>query len=603
MVLCVYLGALHGLPKDVFWHPDEGGKFIGLRTLRWDGGLEYRVPYRGQTLDPRFELYPGACERGALYPSPDAGGGVLFHWPIWFPLLSRSFFETFGIGGIYVLPLVGGWLTALVAGRWVGAADARLVPVATLIVGCATPLMLYSLSFFEHTLATLCGAVAVSALLASRPGTLSSLWRMAPWLLVAVALRLEMIAFVVALVVAWAVARALGAADDAASGLRRRAPPLVPYSVAGGLVLVGVLVVARSLAPRHWEVVAEAPALLARSLTQLPFVPPSIVHVFVGLPPFRHPLANHAWDAVMFLALGAVVMAPFVRSRRLEARLLLGGLGVLAPALTVMALCGRAYLDRPAILTAAPFMVVGFYALPVAWRRRDRRALCLAVAACGYAITGFAALFTTRVGYDGTYLIGQDGSLRYMLTLYPLGVAISVIAVRRFWASDRPAAIRTAVAGFFAVMVVVALAYQVRGVRSLYANKQALRSWQAALAAESRTVTDVWWLPALLAPFFTTHEMYCVCTPAAASAWMDAALQNGIREFTFTTVTPIPPGAVSGAAATIPPGCRDGEGHDVAAPFQGVAQEAQEVTGIRLCRRTLRAEGTATAPTPEGAFD
>ena len=60
VVLCVYLGALHGLPKDVFWHPDEGGKFIGLRTLRWDGGLEYRVPYRGQTLDPRFEFYPGA---------------------------------------------------------------------------------------------------------------------------------------------------------------------------------------------------------------------------------------------------------------------------------------------------------------------------------------------------------------------------------------------------------------------------------------------------------------------------------------------------------------------------------------------------------------
>jgi len=78
VVLGIYVAALEIFPKAVFWHPDEGAKFITLQTIRWDRGLRYEVPYRGRVNDPAFNFYPGQCGYGVIYPSPEPSGTVRF---------------------------------------------------------------------------------------------------------------------------------------------------------------------------------------------------------------------------------------------------------------------------------------------------------------------------------------------------------------------------------------------------------------------------------------------------------------------------------------------------------------------------------------------
>src|SRR4051794_13006276 len=95
-VLLVYLAVFVRLPQRVFWSPDEGGKFLELHSLHSHGGQPYTVPYAGQRIDPGFQFYP-RYHATFPYPTRDVDGTIRFHWPIWFPLLSRLMLHAFGL--------------------------------------------------------------------------------------------------------------------------------------------------------------------------------------------------------------------------------------------------------------------------------------------------------------------------------------------------------------------------------------------------------------------------------------------------------------------------------------------------------------------------
>lgn len=113
VLLCVAVGGLRTLPLEVFWHPDEGAKFLAMRSLRWEHGITYDAPYRGRGIDPQLRFYAGRCGYSVIYPTADGPAGAKNYWPIAFPLLSRPLFDLFGFSGLYFLPLLAGWLTAL----------------------------------------------------------------------------------------------------------------------------------------------------------------------------------------------------------------------------------------------------------------------------------------------------------------------------------------------------------------------------------------------------------------------------------------------------------------------------------------------------------
>jgi hypothetical protein len=575
LVLVIYAFVLYLVPKDVFWHPDEGAKFIQLRTVGWQRGLTYDVPYAGRVLDPQFRFYPSHCGiNGFIYPSPQADGSVLVHWPIWFALLTRGFVNLFGIVGIYLLPLASGWALAVIAGRWAASYDSALVPIAILLVGCATPVIFYSLSFFEHTLASLLGVVAITALAAAPPRRAAVWWRAAPLLLLAAVLRVEMLVCAVALVAAWVVVGAL--ATDAAtpdrSSARRGARQR--YGVGIGVLLAGAAAVAATLAPRHRELLTAVPQMLANDLRKLPYLADSLVRIFIGPPNASGTFTIATWQLGL-PALCAAVIAPFVRSKRWEAVLILGSLAMLLQLSLVMMLSSQPYLAEQGALAVAPYMVVASYVWPEARRRRDHRLQFLVIALALYAIIGFVALFSSRIGDDGAYLIGLDGAVRYLLMLYPLGAVLAVIGVAVFRASDRPPALKSTFTILVVAMMLVSLQYQYRGVRMLASKRQVLKAWEQALGEQDRVVTDVWWLPAVLGPFFTSHEMYCIREPAELSAWLAIAGSRGVTAFTLASAVPLQ------------------NNHFGLIPLTSISPEHREVQGLHLYRFNVPAQASA----------
>jgi hypothetical protein len=97
-------------------------------------------------------------------------------FPPIFPLLSVLPYRAVGDAGLYVLPLVGLWMT-LAGIAWLGARLA-LPPLASaaavLLTGFCSPLLAYALTFWEHSLAVGCLTLGV-ALLGARGAVLPAL--------------------------------------------------------------------------------------------------------------------------------------------------------------------------------------------------------------------------------------------------------------------------------------------------------------------------------------------------------------------------------------------------------------------------------------------
>ncbi|HVO28309.1 MAG TPA: hypothetical protein VMW56_32300 [Candidatus Margulisiibacteriota bacterium] len=553
LLLCVAVGGLCTLPSGVFWHPDEGAKFLAMRSLRWEHGIAYDVPYRGRGIDPQLRFYAGRCGYGVIYPTADGPAGAKNYWPIAFPLLSRPLFDLFGFSGLYLLPLLAGWLTAVVAGRWVAGYDERLSGVATLLVGCSSPIIFYSVSFSEHTLATLCGVIAVSLLLDGRTGA-GRLCLIGMCLVLASVLRFEMLGFAAAVVGTLAVSalaarRRASTAGSSEPTLRwptwRQLVATIGVTFAMGAVLLN------ALAPRHLDQFVAVPHLVEHLRTKLPFLMESIGKILMGEPGFHNALADETWLLAMVLSIGAATVAPFAATRRGEAMLIVGALGVLLASSLRATLWQEAYLTRQGVLAVAPYMSVSSYVLAEAWTRHDDRLFRLACVTMCYAAIGCGAVFAAKVNDVGEYLIGLDGPARYLLTLYPMGAVLSLLAVALYWGSERHTVLKSAFTVLVASMVVAATVYEYRGLKMVSTSRRTLTTWETALQAHDRVITNVWWLAGMLAPFSATREFYCVDELNAVSDWAGLAAAHGVTAFSFASVNPIDAARFGGNAGQI----------------------------------------------------
>ncbi|HWQ12734.1 MAG TPA: hypothetical protein VNL77_08040 [Roseiflexaceae bacterium] len=162
-LLASYLQPING-----FWSSDQGVKLIQVQSLIRNRYRSTALIYPGAALDPERQVSP---LRGQYL---ERGGRVYAMFPDAFAALSGAPFFLFGYPGLYLLP--AGATLALLA---VCAALGRrlMAPLwttaALAILALASPLLFYSLTFWEHTLAallvTLALLAAVEGLLHERP--------------------------------------------------------------------------------------------------------------------------------------------------------------------------------------------------------------------------------------------------------------------------------------------------------------------------------------------------------------------------------------------------------------------------------------------------
>jgi hypothetical protein len=135
------------LPKPAFWGLDSGIKFQGCKAFATTGSIA--VPYQGADFDPKGEFRP------ILYPFSEMLGDQQV--PVFSPLfmvMGGALLWLLGGIGPFLLPLFGGWI-CLFAG-WLLWSHHRKEHDGTLfliLLGLGSPILFYSLSLWEHSLA------------------------------------------------------------------------------------------------------------------------------------------------------------------------------------------------------------------------------------------------------------------------------------------------------------------------------------------------------------------------------------------------------------------------------------------------------------------
>jgi hypothetical protein len=597
-------GAL--LPQGVFWHSDEGAKFLQMINLRWGpGGLDTSIRYPGRALDPLLQFVP-------FHPKQyhrDAAGQIYLQWPIFLALFTRSFYDALGWAGLYVLPWAGALAACWLSYRLARAAGAPpgWAWLAIPLLGLTTPLGFYSWVFFEHTLAA--ALVAGAALLIVR-GLPRGDWRplVAAGALVGAGIYLRSELYILVLagggLIAGRAAGALlpgdapGRAPDRAAAWR-----IVRLGAAG---LAGLLIVLLPLwgyytistggpLPQHatWYFGGGTPAetggvalppirYLAQARARL------IPDFLAGPDTPTSPVVNPGLVALLLIGtivvMGGVLLPGLNRlfASRAARRtgsvptrpanwLLVAGLGILALGALPVLLDPSPYSSLHGFVLATPLVAGAFAARPPSGREAEPVTVLGAFTGLYLVLHVLIISALSGIGPISRYEWGQ----RYLLPAYPLLIALVVVALARLAATARipnGQAVRTAARLALAAAAVLALigaGFLARGWGALRDGKLEAQGWAAAVAAAPGPVvlTDSWWLPLTLAPDFYTRPWFLAATPAAAAAWPAQARAAGLPGFTTATTGATLTPALTGASPPAQPGPATSRGRVTIQPF------------------------------------
>jgi hypothetical protein len=540
IVLSAYIVILAVSPKRVFWIPDEGAKWMVMHSTRIDGDLRYFVDFPAQRVDKEYAYLP----HRSLFPVPTvAADGELylgFETPVVFPLISELAFRLFGVVGIYFLPLVGGWLMAVVAGVLAEVLRPGVGAATVLVVGLATPVFFYSMLFWEHTVAGSLGLLAAGIVALSPPASLGALLASLIGLLAAMTFRMEMLALAGAVILAWAVCGWRTRRRTAAAGAPSRSRRWIVVAVLASMALAAGVLLDAALTIRHRKILETLPERISRGFGGLWESPWAFPDIFIHRSLVAEaPKASEEW--VVAASVGALLClaAAFTRRAVVEGTLLVVGGGLLVAFSLSLLTTSESYRTLHGVIPIAPFVVLAGYA----WsgsrvEGRSHALTVLSAIALAYALLGTLAISTMYLE-RGRLMVALEWGQRYLLMLYPIAALLSVVGAARHWRSARPLWLRRAFATVFAAMVLVGGGFQVRGQWMLNDTRTGLSRWEEAMRIEGPIVTDVWWLPAAFAVLYTEHEMYYVSKRTQVAEWAERAAAVGLSGFTFVGFKPV----------------------------------------------------------------
>ncbi len=522
-IVAFYLAVFALIPRGVFYSPDAGGKYFQMIGYRWDGGLQCDVIYPAVAVDPGRLFYGHHAENEhftLVYPYRGRTGPTRTGWTPWFPLLTRPFHSWLGIEGLYVVPWLAGLVLIGLAGKLAERLQIGAGLPAAVVVALATPVIFYSMCFWEHTLA-LAFAVGAIGLLFSPPLAPSGFtthpkrWIEAACLILASSvLRRENVLFWSALALA-------------AGGLHPKRRRFAPIALAVTLLAAAACILALWHGQGNWMrwispsvdtyAVRELRALVSADYWRA--FPSKLCSMF-----FFKDYAKYLPPPVLFAGLAGLVVCVaglVLRGPRRIVAVLAGAALVSAPA-AVLAFTSARYRSLDSILLPAPLLMMALLPMASSSSMAQPRRL-LGCAFCIF-LSVVAVLLPTLNLTDG----GLEWGLRYALAaivlLNVLGVAAVADVSTDHGYSPRLRRATIAIAAWLAVLGMFSAG---RGLGELQQTQRDLAKAQAILEERNEpVVTDIWWLGASLAPFASEHEIFIVSSRHPMSQWMELVATN-----------------------------------------------------------------------------
>lgn len=169
MIVLVYLsGAAWYAATGAIWSPDSGARLVQVQAIL-EHGPAWWVSYPAQSLDPQHQ-------NGSLsFFEFNHDGRTYIFYSFLFAHLSAFFFKHFGFFGLAILPMLGGVLTAVATLLIARLLHLRFPILPMLLTALATPLALFSIVFWDHSITT--GVAAGALYLALRGIETGQLWR------------------------------------------------------------------------------------------------------------------------------------------------------------------------------------------------------------------------------------------------------------------------------------------------------------------------------------------------------------------------------------------------------------------------------------------
>ncbi|MDQ3930884.1 MAG: hypothetical protein M3328_17275, partial [Chloroflexota bacterium] len=512
-----------------------------------------------RSLDPQLEFVPFRDRQHYI-----DGERIYLQWPIFLGLLTRIPWKVMGFWGLYVVPLLAGLgtLWAAYALARMSGVSPRLAWTSIPLLGLATPIPVYSLLFFEHTLAALLVTLSLlSGVVALRSGHPASraLWLSAALIAVAIYFRSELyvLALVMGLAHAYVAWRQPGWVRALLRWVGAFAVSLVPlwafYAITEGTIL-----------PLHaiWYFQASDGSppggLELPPVRYIASVGVRVVPDFLFGPQSFPSSPRFPFWAEMLGLLGLVMCALPGLARLLRARgaggvwrlpLMSAGLVLLAlPSLFALA-SGELYYNLHGFLLASPFVALALWPAgtgPTEPGRGSRPpplrppSWLQAVTLLYVALHAVVISVLSGLGPISRHEWGQ----RYLLPAYPALVVLSLLAISRIretyrGRSARPYRVAAVVSS--SALVLLGVLLSVRGYAATFAERAQVVAWQAlagTLPDREPLVTDVWWLPLNLAPVFYTRPIMLAEGDARLAEWARQMQERGVGSFGLMTAHP-----------------------------------------------------------------
>jgi len=495
------------LPQEGFFSSDEGLKFIQLQNFVRKGWGDFTIDYPGRKLDPDLRYVP------INNPPPLIRDGKIFAvYPVFFPLLAAPLYRLFNHAGLYLIPLFSGLLT-LVISRYIARLSGGNGFSSILLLGLCSPLLFYSLLFWDHALGTLLSTLAL-------------------WLVIK---NLEQPRQFFLLLGGMVTGLAIWVRSEL-------------YVM--GLVMPAIYFFFGSRRFRHaasiclGTLIALVPLWLFQFLIYGDFIGPHIAHLVwwaEELPVTTNRLAiiyftllegnsNLVLSFLYFMAFVAstlLVRGPKLRTNRILVGIAFGGLVLLSIPNIFQANAGR---PLGGLISTTPFLTFGFAALSgSSLRQRPRFLLALSL--------GYITLVCLTTPVDP----GLQWGPRFLLPVLP---PLTILALNNFHAlvkSQEGLSSRGPLKAAFLSVVAVSLLLQASSLRTMYIIKtRDMRLIEATAQTDSPyIVSDEYGYAQYVAPLFYERQFFYIRDQEAYQRLTKTFLRNDIHTFAVVTY-PLP---------------------------------------------------------------